>query len=148
MSTYAVCDGNGNILADGVEEHEAYEIAQRIADRLGETVRLSLAGSDDVGEEVAPGAIAVAVKKIKEAANLLGLLDALQKYGALIGLAGDRADYRIDLAKDLPTFGGERPVKHLEAYSWDAGHVLVGSGDGPFPTKWRIVPREDWEKVA
>lgn len=148
MSTYTVCDGNGNILADGVEEHEAYEIAQRIADRLGETVRLSLAGGGNGGgEEIAPGTLAVVVKKIKEAADLFGLLEALQKYGALIGLAGDQPEYRIDLTKDLPKWG-EPPTKHLEAYSWDAAHVLVGSGDGPFPTKWRIVAREDWDKLA
>jgi hypothetical protein len=94
----------------------------------------------------------MAINRLKAAsfptADLLGLFDALQKYGALIGLGDEHAEYRIDLAKDLPTFGGERPVRHLEAYSWDATRVLVGSGSGPFPSKWRIVDREDWEKVA
>jgi hypothetical protein len=148
MRMYLISDKDGNALADGVQEQNARQIAQRIANRLGESVRLSASDARGAGEEVKPGALAIAARKIKEAANLLGLLDAVQEYAVLIGLGSDgQAEDRVDLTS-LPKFGGEQPLKILQVWSWDETHVLVGSGSGPFPTEWRLVDRKDWEKVG
>jgi hypothetical protein len=146
MQTYIVRDKDGNTLADGIQEREASQVAQRIANRLGESVWLSASDSQDRREEFEPTTLAMAMQKVAEALNLQDLLIALQKYVNLIGEAS-HAEEPIDLSS-LPKFGGERPLKYLEVWSWDDKHVLVGSGKGPFPTDWRIVNRDDWEKIA
>lgn len=53
MSMYMICDGDGYALTDGVQEHEAARVAQRIANRLGRSVWLSAEGSDE-SQEVEP----------------------------------------------------------------------------------------------
>lgn len=52
--TYMVCDGNGNALTDGLQEHEAYTVAQRMANGRGESVWLSAHDDDSMGEEIKP----------------------------------------------------------------------------------------------
>jgi hypothetical protein len=54
--TYMVCDetGGGHTLRDGLQEHEARHIAQRIANRRAESVWLSESDSEDMGEEIEP----------------------------------------------------------------------------------------------
>jgi len=54
MTYYGVDDGAGNQLTIGLSQHEARQVAQRIADRLGEPVYLYEVGSDDDAEEVSP----------------------------------------------------------------------------------------------
>jgi hypothetical protein len=131
-----------------VQEQNARQIAQRVANRLGETVWLSASDAGGAGEEVAPGTLSFAARKIRDAANLSGLFDAVREYAALIGLGGnEQAENHIDVAS-LPKFGGEQPLKHLQVWSWDETHVLVGSGSGLFPIEWRLVDRKDWEKVV
>jgi hypothetical protein len=56
MTTYMICDGDGNALTDGVQEHEADRIAQNIANRRGQSVWLSPSDSDDIGTEFEPEA--------------------------------------------------------------------------------------------
>ena len=55
-TTYMVCDGDGNALTDGLQEHEALRVAQRIANSRGESVWLSDRESDGMGEEIEPEA--------------------------------------------------------------------------------------------
>ena len=50
MANYMICDGNGNAITMGLQEHNARRIAQEIADDRGESVWLSLEG-DEGGEE-------------------------------------------------------------------------------------------------
>ena len=52
--TYMVCDGNGNQITDGLQQHEAHRVAKRIANSRGESVWLSENTSPDMGEEIAP----------------------------------------------------------------------------------------------
>jgi hypothetical protein len=52
--TYMVCDGNGNQITDGLQEHEARQVAQCIANSRGESVWLSASDSSEMGEEFEP----------------------------------------------------------------------------------------------
>lgn len=52
MATYMVCDGHGNALTDGLQDHNARQVAQRIANRRSDSVWLSAHGSDDAEEFV------------------------------------------------------------------------------------------------
>lgn len=54
MTTYTVCDENGNALTDGLQEHEATRVAQRMANSRGESVWLSESDSDGAGDEIEP----------------------------------------------------------------------------------------------
>jgi hypothetical protein len=54
MTTYMICDDNGDAITSGLQEHEAARIAQRIANRRSETVFLSTENSDDESEEFSP----------------------------------------------------------------------------------------------
>lgn len=54
MATYMVCDGDGYALTDGLQEHEARQVAQRMADNRLESVFLSENDSEDIGEEFEP----------------------------------------------------------------------------------------------
>ena len=55
MAIYMISDGDGNALTDGVQWHEARQMAQRIANNRGESVWLSESGNpDDEGEEFKP----------------------------------------------------------------------------------------------
>ena len=54
MTTYMVCDEDGYALTDGLQEHEAKQVAQSIADRRLESVWLSESDSDGMGEEFEP----------------------------------------------------------------------------------------------
>jgi len=58
--TYMMCDENGYELADGIQEHEARQVAQRTANDRGESVWLSESGSADMGEEFEPDTTTVA----------------------------------------------------------------------------------------
>jgi hypothetical protein len=148
MNPYVISDKDGNVLADKVSDQDAHQLALRMADRLGASVWLTPSDAEGAGQEIGPGVLALTARKIKEAANLLGLFDAVKEYATLIGLGGaEQGEDRIDPAS-LPKFGGEAPLKHLQVWSWDETHVLVGSGSGPFPTEWRLVERKDWEKVG
>ncbi len=49
-----VCDGNGNALTEGVQEHDARRVAQRIANDQGESVWLSVESDPGMGEEIEP----------------------------------------------------------------------------------------------
>lgn len=59
MTTYMVCDGDGNACTDGLQEHEAQRAAQSIANRRGESVWLSESGSEDLGDEFEPNIVIV-----------------------------------------------------------------------------------------
>ena len=54
MTTYMVCDGNGNALTDGLQDHEAAQVAQRMANSRSESVWLSESDSDGMGKEFRP----------------------------------------------------------------------------------------------
>lgn len=54
MTTYMICDVNGNGLADGLQAHEARCIAQRMANNRGEPVWLSESDSTGMGEKFVP----------------------------------------------------------------------------------------------
>lgn len=54
MSTYMVCNAEGYAETDGLQEHEARMVAQRIANDKGESVWLSQSDSDEMGEEIVP----------------------------------------------------------------------------------------------
>lgn len=57
MKTYMVCDGNGNALTDGLQEHEAQRVAQQMANSRGKSVWLSANDAEnDMGEEIEPEA--------------------------------------------------------------------------------------------
>jgi hypothetical protein len=58
MATYMVCDADGYALTDGLQEHEARAVAQRMADSRGERVWLSAHGEDGEGEEFEPSDVA------------------------------------------------------------------------------------------
>lgn len=53
-TTYMVCNAEGYAEADGLQEHEARMVAQRIANSKGEPVWLSESDSEEMGEEIAP----------------------------------------------------------------------------------------------
>ena len=53
MTTYMVCDGDGTAITDGLQEHEAHRVAQRIANDRDESVWLSMSDSDGA-EEIKP----------------------------------------------------------------------------------------------
>lgn len=53
-TTYMVCNAEGYAETDGLQEHEAYMVAQRIANDKGEPVWLSESGSEEMGEEIVP----------------------------------------------------------------------------------------------
>lgn len=56
-TTYAIDTGDGNELCSGLSpESYAREVAQRHANRLGESVYLYEIGSDDEAEEITPEA--------------------------------------------------------------------------------------------
>lgn len=44
--TYSIDDGDGNQLTTGLQEHEVREVAQRLANSLGETVYVYSEGSE------------------------------------------------------------------------------------------------------
>lgn len=50
---YMVCDGDGTMICDGLQEHNARKIAQEWANDLHQSVWLSAHGSED-REEFAP----------------------------------------------------------------------------------------------
>ena len=54
MNSYMVCDGNGDLLCDGLQDHNARRIAQEWADTLMVSVWLSERGDESEGEEFAP----------------------------------------------------------------------------------------------
>jgi hypothetical protein len=58
MTNYMICDENGNALTDGVQECEARQIAQSMADNRLESVWLSESDSTEMGEEFEPCQIA------------------------------------------------------------------------------------------
>ena len=51
MTYYLVMTGDGDLLCDGVSEHNIERIAQEWADRLEETVYYSQNGTDDSDNE-------------------------------------------------------------------------------------------------
>jgi hypothetical protein len=58
MTNYAIDDGDGNRLTAGLQEHNAEQVAQRMANERGESVYLYETGVDEDGEylEIAPNA--------------------------------------------------------------------------------------------
>ncbi len=57
MTHWNIDSAHGNSITEGIQlESEARKIAQRAADRLGESVYLYEEGSDDEAEEIAPSA--------------------------------------------------------------------------------------------
>jgi hypothetical protein len=149
--TYMVCDEDGYALTDGLQEHDAREVAQRMANERGESVWLSRSGSDGMGDEIVPvvnletdmTSRAEAAAAIKASADLYDLLDALRAFEATV----DRdiedqdhalSDYNINIA-ELPTFGGEAPASVDGVWSWTTEQLLVGEGSF---FSWRVVDRK------
>lgn len=54
MTTYMVCDENGNALTAGLQECEAARVAQYMANRLGRSVWLSASDGSEMEEEFSP----------------------------------------------------------------------------------------------
>lgn len=54
MATYMICDQDGYEITDGLQEQEAAQVAQCIADEQGESVWLSESGSKGMGERFRP----------------------------------------------------------------------------------------------
>lgn len=67
MTIYMIRDGNGDALTDGLQDHEAARIAQRMANDRGESVWLSEHSSEDTGEEFRPSTEARNLAKAREA---------------------------------------------------------------------------------
>jgi hypothetical protein len=81
-----------------------------------------------------------AVANIKTAFSLDDLLIDLRTFEETYGpddLENALKANGIDMF-ELPSFGGDRPSKTADVWSWDESRLLVGPG--PF-SEWRIVPR-------
>ncbi len=50
MTTYMICDGDGNALTCGVQEHELRQVARRMANSRGESVWVSADDSESISE--------------------------------------------------------------------------------------------------
>lgn len=143
MTTYMVCDGNGNAITDGLQEHEAERVAQAIADRRHESVWLSQSGDEDMGEQFdpQPPSIEQLADNIRNAKDLWALHDALCAFENALNQDDSTESALNDVGIDicmLPTFGGNVPASTVEVWSWDEDHVLAGVG--PF-RDWQIEKR-------
>lgn len=80
---------------------------------------------------------AEATKLIAAAAGLRGLRDACRAiHEAARAADGDPA--ALYDATSLPVYGGAEPASTAEIWSWDATHILIGSG----PDVAAIEPRD------